>query len=83
MVTMKLRRPYTTASMRSSGKITCTGAHSEELAKVAARRYGRILQKLGYKVRFSNFRVVNVLGTCTLPFAIKIAPFSQQHREAR
>lgn len=30
MVTMKLRKPYTTASMWSSGKITCTGATSEE-----------------------------------------------------
>jgi Transcription factor TFIID (or TATA-binding protein, TBP) len=30
MVTMKLRRPYTTASIWSSGRITCTGATSEE-----------------------------------------------------
>lgn len=30
MVTMKLRKPYTTASMWSSGRITCTGATSEE-----------------------------------------------------
>lgn len=82
MVTMKLRRPYTTASMWSSGKITCTGANSEEQAKVAARRYSRVLQKLGFNIKFKNFRVVNVLGTCTLPFGIKIANFSQAHREA-
>ncbi len=30
MVTMKLRKPYTTASIWSSGRITCTGATSEE-----------------------------------------------------
>jgi TATA-box binding protein (TBP) (component of TFIID and TFIIIB) len=30
MVTMKLRQPYTTASIWSSGKITCTGANSED-----------------------------------------------------
>lgn len=30
MVTMKLRRPYTTASIWSSGRITCTGATSED-----------------------------------------------------
>jgi Transcription factor TFIID (or TATA-binding protein, TBP) len=30
MVTMKLRKPYTTASVWSSGKITCTGATSED-----------------------------------------------------
>lgn len=82
MVTMKLRRPYTTASIWSSGRITCTGATSEPQAKVAARRYARCLQKLGFKVRFHNFRVVNVLGTCTMPFAIKITAFSQKYKEA-
>lgn len=82
MVTMKLRRPYTTASIWSSGRITCTGATSEAQAKVAARRYARCLQKLGFKAKFHNFRVVNVLGTCTMPFAIKITAFSQKHREA-
>ena len=28
MVTMKLRHPYTTASIWSSGKVTCTGANT-------------------------------------------------------
>lgn len=82
MVTMKLRRPYTTASIWSSGRITCTGATSEDQAKIAARRYARCLQKLGFRVRFHNFRVVNVLGTCSMPFAIKITAFSQKHKEA-
>ncbi|XP_037069306.1 TATA box-binding protein-like 1 [Pollicipes pollicipes] len=80
MVTMKLRKPYATASMWSSGKITCTGSTSEPEAKVAARRVARYLQKhLNYQTRFSNFRVVNVLGTCTMPFSIKIADFSQKY----
>ncbi|XP_014248142.1 TATA box-binding protein-like protein 1 [Cimex lectularius] len=82
MLTMKLRKPYTTASMWSSGKVTCTGATSEESSRVAARRFARILQKLGYNVRFTNYRVVNVLGTCSMPFAIKITNFSECHREA-
>ncbi|XP_020281245.1 TATA box-binding protein-like protein 1 [Pseudomyrmex gracilis] len=81
MVTMKLRRPYTTASIWSSGKVTCTGATSEEQAKIAARKFARSLQKLGYEVRFSNYRVVNVLGTCCMPFAIKITSFSVCHKE--
>lgn len=33
MVTMKLRRPYTTASIWSSGRITCTGATSEDMVR--------------------------------------------------
>ncbi|KAJ2953857.1 hypothetical protein O0L34_g1487 [Tuta absoluta] len=82
MVTMKLRRPYTTASIWSSGRITCTGATSEDQAKVAARRYARALQKLGFQVRFRNFRVVNVLGTCKMPFGIRIIAFSKKYKEA-
>jgi len=85
MVTMKLRHPYTTASIWSSGKITCTGANSEDQAKVSARKFSRILQRLDEKykdIRIKNWRIVNVLGTCTLPFAIKIVPFSQAFKEA-
>eukprot|EP00092_Neocalanus_flemingeri_P004088 GFUD01004400.1.p1 GENE.GFUD01004400.1~~GFUD01004400.1.p1 ORF type:complete len:309 (-),score=85.85 GFUD01004400.1:676-1602(-) len=85
MVTMKLRHPYTTASIWSSGKITCTGANSEDQARISARKFSRILQKLDDKykdIRIKNWRIVNVLGTCTLPFAIKITPFSQAYKEA-
>lgn len=82
MITMKIRRPYTTASIWSSGKVTCTGATSEIQAKIAARRFARCLQKLGFNVRFNNYRVVNVLGTCCMPFGIKINTFAKQHRNA-
>nr|CAG4650451.1 EOG090X0CO7 [Sida crystallina] len=82
MVTMRLRKPYTTASVWSSGKVTCTGATSESEARIAARRITRAVSKLGYpRLRLVNYRVVNVLGTCTMPFAIKITPFSAKHRE--
>ncbi|XP_058056369.1 uncharacterized protein LOC131207758 [Anopheles bellator] len=81
MMTMKLRRPYTTASIWSSGKITCTGATSEDQAKVAARRYSRCLQNLGYNVRLRNFRIVNVLGTCSMPWGIMIVNFSERYRK--
>lgn len=81
MVTMKIRRPYTTASIWSSGKVTVTGATTEEYAHIAARRIARSLQNMGFKTRFANYRVVNVLGSCTMPFNIKIAPFSERHRK--
>nr|CAG4638711.1 EOG090X0CO7 [Cyclestheria hislopi] len=82
MVTMRLRRPYTTASIWSSGKVTCTGATSEVEARIAARRIARSVSKIGYpRIRLVNYRVVNVLGTCTMPFAIKITPFSAKYRD--
>lgn len=81
MVYMKLRKPATTASIWSSGKITCTGATSEDEAKIAARKFARILQRTGFRVRFTSFRVVNVLGTCSLPFGIRISHFSRAYPE--
>ena len=72
MVNMKLRKPYTTATMWSSGKVTCAGAKSEPDAYIAARRFCRVLQKMQFKVRMTNYRVVNVLATCNMPFGKKI-----------
>lgn len=40
MVTMKLRRPYTTASIWSSGRITCTGATSEDQVSLSTHLVG-------------------------------------------
>ena len=68
MVNMKLRKPYTTATMWSSGKITCAGAKSESDAYKAARRFSRLLQNMQFKVKMTNYRVVNVLATCNMPF---------------
>ena len=78
-----MRKPNSTANIWSSGKISCVGAKSEEEAKISARRFGRILQKLGYEnVKFCNYKVVNVLGVVKLPFAVKLETFSQAYREA-
>ncbi|CAL1285745.1 unnamed protein product [Larinioides sclopetarius] len=80
MVTMKLRKPYTTASIWSSGKITCTGATSDEDAKTASRKIARKLQQLGFRVRFCNYRVVNVLCTCIMYFGINLIKFAEKHK---
>lgn len=80
MVLMKLRDPAVTANIWSSGKITLTGATSDDDAKKGARRVARILQNLGFKVKFTDFRVINVLGSVMLPFGIKIHQFTEQHR---
>lgn len=79
ILNMKLRQPRVTANITSSGKVTVTGSTSEAQAKVAARRVARVLQKMGFNVRLRNYRVVNVLGTCSLPFGIKLNNFSNQY----
>ena len=77
---MKLRHPYCTATVWPSGKITCTGTHTEEDAKKAARRIARIIQRLGFDVRFKNYRVVNVVASCAFPFGIRISQFASANR---
>lgn len=49
-VIMRIREPRTTALIFSSGKMVCTGAKSEEDSRLAARKYARIIQKLGFMV---------------------------------
>lgn len=49
-VIMRIREPRTTALIFSSGKMVCTGAKSEEMSRLAARKYARIVQKLGFEV---------------------------------
>ena len=49
-VIMRIREPRTTALIFSSGKMVCTGAKSEEDSRLAARKYARIVQKLGFAV---------------------------------
>lgn len=81
MVNMRLRKPLSTATIWSSGKITCTGATSEPDAYKAARRFCRLLQKMKFKVKLSNYRVVNVLGTCAMPFDIDLNRVADAFRQ--
>ena len=81
MVNMRLRTPLTTASIWASGKITCTGATTESDAYRAARRYARLLQRMKFKVRLFNYRVVNVLATCAMPFSVDIYRVAEKYQK--
>ncbi|XP_043943042.1 TATA box-binding protein-like 1 [Protopterus annectens] len=53
---------------------------NEEEAKLGARRLARCLQKLGFQVKFTDFKVVNVLAVCTMPFEIRLPEFTKRNR---
>ena len=53
---------------------------SEDDAKRGARRIARCLQRLGFKVKFRNYRVVNCLATCAMPWPINIEKLRDSHR---
>ena len=74
-VIMRIREPRTTALIFSSGtmawcvilyqifpgKMVCTGAKSEEDSRLAARKYARIVQKLGFQTKFKDFKIQNMV----------------------
>jgi transcription initiation factor TFIID TATA-box-binding protein len=69
---MRIREPKTTALIFGSGKMVVTGARSNEDAKLAARKFARIVQRLSFKTGFSDFKVQNMVGSCDIGFCIRL-----------
>ncbi len=78
---MRIKEPKTTALLFQSGKIVCTGAKSEEKSKDAARKYARLLKKLEYNVRFNDFKIQNIVGSCDVEFPIGLERLHSEHYE--
>ena len=78
-VIMRIREPKTTALIFRSGKMVVTGAKSEEHARNAARKYARIIQKLGFGVHFTDFKVQNIVGSCDVRFPIRLEGLAYKH----
>jgi transcription initiation factor TFIID TATA-box-binding protein len=78
-VIMRIREPKSTALIFASGKMVCTGAKSEQEARLAARKYARILQKLQFAVQFKEFKVQNMVGSCDVRFPIRLEGLASSH----
>jgi len=78
---MRLQEPKTTALIFHSGKMVCTGAKSEALARVATRKFAKILQKLGFPTQFKEFQVQNMTGCCDLGFPIRLEGLAFAHSQ--
>ncbi|XP_067626075.1 TBP-related factor [Eurosta solidaginis] len=78
-VVMRMREPRCTALIFSTGKIICTGARTEADANLGSRKFARILQKLGYPVKFIDFKLQNIVATVDLRFPIRLENLNQMH----
>ncbi|PWA87221.1 hypothetical protein CTI12_AA134240 [Artemisia annua] len=78
-VIMRIRDPKTTALIFSSGKMVITGAKSEQSSKLAARKYARIIQKLGFPAKFKDFKIQNIVASCDINFPIKLEKLAPAH----
>ncbi|WFD31067.1 TATA-binding protein (TBP) [Malassezia sp. CBS 17886] len=78
-VIMRIREPKTTALIFASGKMVITGAKSEDDSRLASRKYARIIQKLGFEARFSEFKIQNIVGSCDVRFPIRLEGLAYSH----
>jgi transcription initiation factor TFIID TATA-box-binding protein len=69
---MRIREPRTTMLVFASGRVVVTGAKSESLARLAARRHARAIQKCGFQTRFRDFAVQNFVGSVSCGFPIRL-----------
>ncbi|KAF6238047.1 hypothetical protein HO173_003681 [Letharia columbiana] len=78
-VIMRIREPKTTALIFASGKMVVTGAKSEDDSRLASRKYARIIQKLGFNARFTDFKIQNIVGSCDIKFPIRLEGLASRH----
>jgi transcription initiation factor TFIID TATA-box-binding protein len=63
----------------TSGKMVVTGAKLEDNLWLASRKYARIVQKLGFDAKFSEFKMQNIVGSCDVKFPICLEGFAYSH----
>jgi len=56
-----------------------TGAKSEDDSRLASRKYARIVQKLGFDAKFSEFKIQNIVGSCDVKFPIRLEGLAYSH----
>lgn len=78
-VIMRIREPKTTALIFASGKMVVTGAKSEDDSKLAARKFARIIQKLGFNAKFTDFKIQNIVASCDIKFPIRLEGLASRH----
>lgn len=76
---MRVRQPKTTALIFASGKMVVTGAKSEDDSRLAARKYARIIQKLGFEATFTDFKIQNMVGSCDVKFPVRLEGLAFSH----
>ena len=77
---MRIRDPKMTALIFVLGKMVVMGAKSEDDSRLASHKYVRIIQKLGFDTKFSEFKIQNIVGSCDVKFPIRLEGLAYSHR---
>lgn len=54
---------------------------SEEQSRLAARKYARVVQKLGFPAKFLDFKIQNMVGSCDVKFPIRLEGLVLTHQQ--
>ncbi|XP_016533570.1 TATA-box-binding protein-like [Poecilia formosa] len=77
-ITIRIRKPRSTARLFRNGTLVCAGATSTDESHRAARKFARIVQKLNFPVRLLNFQIKNIVS-CGKFFPVHLADVRQAY----
>ena len=71
---------YTSRSISGPLRIIL-GAKSEQHSRLAARKYARVIQKLGFPAKFKDFKIQNMVGSVDVKFPIRLEKLVLSHSQ--
>ncbi|CDW51871.1 TATA-box-binding protein [Trichuris trichiura] len=80
-VIMRIRDPRTTALVFSTGKMVCVGARTEDMCRLACRKYVRIMQKLDFDAKFQDFKIENITASFDMRFPVHLERLCLAHTQ--
>lgn len=78
-VIMRIREPRATALIFRTGKMIVTGTKKEEDSQTAAKKFVKILERVGFAATYSDFKIQNISGTVDLGFPIRLEGLMYAH----
>ncbi|KAL1463270.1 hypothetical protein WDU94_015037 [Cyamophila willieti] len=78
---MKILSPRATCLTFQSGKLLIVGTKHEQDCKLATRKFAKIIQQIGYPVKYSGFKIHNIVCTCDVRFPVKLEALHHLHSQ--
>jgi transcription initiation factor TFIID TATA-box-binding protein len=82
-VILRIQSPRATALVFKTGKMNIVGCNKEEDAELAAKKFGRIVQLIGYRMKLKLFTISNIVATiaCNFPVDLMMIARHPGHRQ--
>lgn len=78
---IRIDEPHATALIYKVGKMVIGGTKTRDVALLAARKFGKIMKRLGYKVHLQNFQIISMVATASCNFRVGLESIASQSRQ--